>query len=99
MQKRIRYYIDSLRLERWPRSLAIIPGVVAFIALNPSLSWSINLVFFLKIIIAFFLTWLVSTANYIINEIADAPYDAFHPDKKDRPLVTGKISKNILILN
>jgi 4-hydroxybenzoate polyprenyltransferase len=42
---------------------------------------------------AFFLTWAISTANYIINEIADAPFDIHHPSKRNRPLVKGEIKK------
>ncbi len=30
-------------------------------------------------------------ANYVINEIADAPYDIHHPTKRNRPLVKGEI--------
>ena len=52
----------------------------------------------LKIALAFVLTWMVSTANYIINEITDAPFDAFHPGKKHRPLVANKISVQVLLI-
>jgi len=98
MQKKGRYYIQSLRLERWPRSLAILPGIIAFYALYPHLAPPVNPGLLLRIFAAFLLTWMVSTANYIINEIADAPFDAFHPDKKDRPLVRRKISWKILMM-
>ena len=32
---KFKLYVDSLRLERWPRSLAIIPGFIAVFVLNP----------------------------------------------------------------
>jgi len=97
MNKRYLLYLDALRLNRWPRSLAIIPGYIAAIVLLEKDFQSIDLSIF-KLLLAFILTWTISTANYIINEITDAPYDAFHPQKKDRPLVKNEISKNKLLI-
>ncbi len=95
---RFRMYMDALRLERWPRSLAIIPGFIAFFVLNPEAITGTHAVqLTAKLLGAFILTLLISTANYIVNEIADAPYDAFHPSKKHRPLVNKKISVGILM--
>lgn len=34
---------------------------------------------------------LVSSANYILNEILDAPRDRYHPDKKNRPIPSGEV--------
>lgn len=93
-------YISALRLDRWPRSLAILPGFVAALVLYPSHGEPAFSAFQLatRLITAFLLTWFISTANYIVNEIADAPFDAFHPSKKNRPLVTGEISRGILLV-
>lgn len=96
-KNRKRLYFDSLRLERWPRSLAILPGFVAFFVLNPGFIDQVDILpLLVKLVVAFLLTLFISTANYIINEIADAPFDAFHPHKKDRPLVNEEISRNVL---
>lgn len=96
---RLKLYLDALRLERWPRSLAIIPGFIAYVVLNPeSVKGADYLMLALKLGTAFFLTLLISTANYIINEIADAPYDAFHPTKKHRPLVNKEIRARWLVI-
>jgi 4-hydroxybenzoate polyprenyltransferase len=92
--------MDSLRLERWPRSLAIIPGFIAFFVLEPGYldAHGFDYLLLLKLAAAFVLTLFISTANYIINEITDAPHDAFHPHKKDRPLVKNQISTKILMV-
>jgi len=98
MQGKIKLYVESLRLTRWPRSLAIIPGFLAFFVLQPKFTHTlINPSSILRLLIAFLLTWFISTANYIVNEITDAPFDAFHPSKKNRPLVKNKIDKKILM--
>ena len=85
-------YLKAMRLERWPRSLAIFLGSASFFffdrgalgAFSPgSLVW--------RLTAAFLLTWGVSTANYILNEIVDLPTDIHHPTKRHRPLVQGEI--------
>jgi len=99
MRAKRNHYISALRLDRWPRSLAILPGFVAALVVYPSQTASAapGLQLAWKLVAAFLLTWVVSTANYIVNEIADAPYDAFHPTKKDRPLVKGEINRTVLV--
>jgi decaprenyl-phosphate phosphoribosyltransferase len=86
-------YLQAMRLERWPRSLAIFIGSASFFFLNRSLVTGTFRAYCLHLTAAFLLTWGISTANYIINEIVDAPYDAHHPTKKSRPLVQGLIRK------
>jgi len=88
-----------MRLERWPRSLAIFSGVAAFFFLyREMISTTPVLSFVGKSFFAFLLTWGISTANYIINEIADAPFDIHHPSKRHRPLVKGEIKKPLFLL-
>lgn len=92
-------YFKAMRLERWPRSLVIFIGSGAFFLLNLETLTSISVwVMVLKLSLAFLLTWAASTVNYIINEIADAPFDLHHPTKKNRPLVRGEIKKFPLLL-
>jgi decaprenyl-phosphate phosphoribosyltransferase len=38
----------------------------------------------------------IASANYILNEILDAPFDRLHPTKKDRPVPSGKVRVSIL---
>jgi decaprenyl-phosphate phosphoribosyltransferase len=88
-----------MRLERWPRSLAIFSGIAAFLFLyRETLSAPLALSLAGKSLFAFLLTWAISTVNYIINEIADAPFDIHHPSKRHRPLVKGEIKKTPFLL-
>ena len=92
-------YLRALRLERWPRSAAIILGSAAFFFLHRDFLPSfrpLEVVFLLAL--SFFLTWAISTANYIVNEIVDAPYDVHHPAKRNRPLVQGEVKKAPFIM-
>ncbi|MDH7511495.1 MAG: UbiA family prenyltransferase [Clostridiales bacterium] len=92
-------YVRALRLERWPRSTAILLGSAGLFFLHHDFLEFFSLpTIFSRLLFAFFLTWGISTANYVINEIVDVPYDAHHPVKRHRPLVKGEISKTFFIL-
>lgn len=80
-----------MRLERWPRSTAIFLGSAAFVYLHRDLFSFSDLSFLLRLALSFLLTWFISTANYVINEIVDVPYDIHHPTKRHRPVVKGEI--------
>ena len=91
-------YLASLRLDRWPRSLAIVVGTAAVFLVDPSrFPAALTPMLALRLLLAFLLTWMISTANYIVNEITDAPFDAHHPQKKNRPLVAKEISAPLLL--
>jgi len=97
--EKIRLYLRALRLERWPRSLAIFPGTVAVLLIYPQkIPEVLELKSLLNIFLAFIFTWAISTVNYIINEIVDAPYDIHHPTKKNRPFVRKEVKKSYLLI-
>ncbi|MGB3861192.1 MAG: UbiA family prenyltransferase [Candidatus Aminicenantaceae bacterium] len=90
----MRAYLRAMRLGRWPRSLALFVGSAAFFYLYREVLFATDITWVvLQSLLAFLLTWAISTANYIINEIVDAPYDVHHPTKRNRPLVMGEIKK------
>ncbi len=83
-------YIKLLRVNHWFKNIFIIPGVFLAIMSNNNFDISPNL--FVSIIGAFLLTSVISSVNYIVNQIADVKFDAKHPDKKNRPIPSGTIS-------
>lgn len=49
-------------------------------------------------ILTFVLFCITSSAIYVLNDIVDIEKDKIHPDKRNRPLPSGKVSKNSAIL-
>ena len=50
---------------------------------------------FLKTLAGFFLFCLISSAVYLLNDIADVEADRQHPIKKNRPIASGKLPLNV----
>lgn len=73
-----------MRVKQWYKNLMIfLPLIFAkdLFNINP----------LLLTVIGFFALSFMSSANYIINDIADRKKDRSHPEKKDRPIAAGKI--------
>ena len=81
---KIRDWVNLLRVRQWYKNLVIFLAVL----------FSGNLFSFSDIYLTFlgFISLcLISSSNYIINDFVDLRKDKFHPEKKSRPLVSGKI--------
>jgi 4-hydroxybenzoate polyprenyltransferase len=50
---------------------------------------------FLRTVAGFFLFCLISSAVYLLNDIADVEADRNHPQKKSRPIASGKLPVNV----
>jgi 4-hydroxybenzoate polyprenyltransferase len=83
---KLKYYILELRAYDWYKNLLVFAGL--FFSKN-----LFNFHFYPKLFLSFLILSLISSSGYIINDIKDAPFDALHPKKKNRPIASGKISK------
>ncbi len=82
-------YIQIARVDHWFKNVFMLPGVVLVLfddptLIGPDLIW--------QLLIAFIATGFVASSNYVINEILDAPQDALHPVKKNRPVPSGQVN-------
>jgi 4-hydroxybenzoate polyprenyltransferase len=85
----LKKYLKIARIDHWIKQLFILPGLVVAVLIT-DVAWSdLNL---FKFIFGFMGTCFIASANYVINEWLDAPYDKFHPTKKNRPVVTENMS-------
>lgn len=79
-------YFKLIRISSWPKNFFVF--VPAIFAKRIFESETVN-----SIVIAFFIFSLASSIVYIFNDIIDAPKDAIHPLKKNRPIAKGAITK------
>jgi 4-hydroxybenzoate polyprenyltransferase len=86
--KRLRPYLAIARPNYWLRNVFVLPGTAVAAALTGAplerFAW--------LLILGLVSACLISSANYTINEWLDAESDQFHPVKRQRPSVVGKIS-------
>lgn len=82
-------YLKIARIDHWIKQLFILPGVVVGLFLTDVSFADINWV---KFILGFLGVCFIASANYVINEWLDAPYDKYHPTKKNRPVVVENMS-------
>ena len=81
----LRDFLKLLRVEQWYKNVVIfIPIIFSFNLFNPGL-------FFLTILGLVSLCF-ISSSYYIINDIVDLEKDKNHPEKKNRPLASGRIN-------
>ena len=82
-------YVLIARVDHWFKNAFMLLGVLLAVFYQPSVaSWS-SLV---PLVVAVFATCLVASSNYVLNEILDAPRDRLHPDKRARPVPSGRVS-------
>lgn len=88
-------YMAIARPDHWTKNLFMLPGFfLAMIVAKPAIYTTI-----LPLTIGIFSTCLVSSANYTINEWLDRAFDRYHPKKRSRPSVSGRVSaKGVYIL-
>jgi decaprenyl-phosphate phosphoribosyltransferase len=84
-------YLKLLRVEQWVKNI--------FVFLPLFFSGNImNAELFIQSIFAFIIFSLAASSIYIINDYADAESDSKHPEKKNRPIASGAISKKIALV-
>lgn len=79
--------ISALRPHQWIKNLSLYASIIFTGQLfNPPV--------FILASLGFLVFCALSSASYLINDIIDAPYDRLHPEKKNRPIAAGSLSKN-----
>jgi len=87
----LKHLLKTMRLRQWTKN-----GFVFF-----ALIFDKQLFLrepFLRTLEGFFLFCLISSSVYLFNDIADIDADRKHPEKKHRPLASGKLPVNIALI-
>ncbi len=82
-------YIKIARIDHWFKNVFMVPGVLVAMYLDHSVI-SGSIIF--PVLFGIFVTGLIASSNYVINEILDAKFDRLHPVKKNRPVPSGQIN-------
>jgi 4-hydroxybenzoate polyprenyltransferase len=81
-------YVQIARVDHWFKNAFMLLGVVLALFYEPALmSWSS----LAPLGIAVIATCLVASSNYVLNELLDGPRDSLHPNKRHRPVPSGRI--------
>ena len=81
-------YLRPLRFDHWIKNLVVPVGSLLALAARrvyPDVGEAGAM------LLAFVVSGLVSSVNYALNEVLDAPFDARHPTKRDRPIPSGRV--------
>jgi 4-hydroxybenzoate polyprenyltransferase len=76
--------IKTMRLRQWVKN-----GFIFFALIFDRQLFLVEP--FVRTVLGFFLFCLVSSAVYLFNDIADVEADRNHPEKKNRPIASGKL--------
>ncbi|MFN8580514.1 MAG: UbiA prenyltransferase family protein [Gemmatimonadaceae bacterium] len=83
-----RAHVAIARPDHWFKNVFVLPGMVVAAGSVPHVDGQ-SLV--QRTLIGFVAICLVASSNYTLNEILDAPYDRFHPEKQRRPVPSGRV--------
>ena len=86
-------YVSVMRPDHWLKNIFILFGhgaavVLLGLTITPHLLW--------LIVYSLVPACLVASANYILNEILDAPFDRLHPTKHARAVASGAAKESVL---
>ncbi|MCB0359612.1 MAG: UbiA family prenyltransferase, partial [Bdellovibrionales bacterium] len=82
-------YISIARIDHWFKNVFMLFGVLLAFFIRPEVlaeQYAFDLIF------ALLAVCFVASSNYVLNEILDREFDAFHPEKCHRPIPAGQVS-------
>src|SRR3954468_9108655 len=86
-------YVAIARPDHWVKNVFVIPGILAGVASGADHFERLAL----NTIAGLVSVCLISSSNYALNEIVDAPFDRHHPAKRSRPVPAGLVSTPLAV--
>lgn len=81
-------YVQIARPDHWFKNAFMVLGVVLAAFYNPAvITWAS----LWPLTVAVVATCLVASSNYVLNELLDGPRDLLHPEKRHRPVPSGRV--------
>jgi decaprenyl-phosphate phosphoribosyltransferase len=82
-------HLEICRIDHWAKHVFVLPGIVVAVAIDPS---ALGADLWLRALVGVLALGLVSSSNYVLNEVRDAASDAHHPEKSQRPVPAGRVN-------
>jgi len=76
--------LESLRPKQWIKNFFIFAALIFSQNLH-------NFYFLFKVVLAFAVFCVLAGSQYILNDVADLEQDKSHPQKKNRPIASGRL--------
>lgn len=89
---RLAAHLSLFRLDHSVKQIFVIPGIVVAVSITQE---GFHLALLTRAVLGFLAVVLVSSSNYVLNELLDAPFDRQHPTKSSRPAACGDVSTPI----
>lgn len=81
-------YVQIARVDHWFKNAFMLLGVILAVFYEPQVAvWSSVT----ALGVAILATCLVASSNYVLNELLDGPNDLLHPEKRYRPVPSGRV--------
>lgn len=82
-------YVRIARPDHWFKNVFMLPGVAVAWFAAPELQTAESLG---HVVLAVVAVCVIASSYYVLNEVRDAPFDALHPTKRERPVPSGQIN-------
>ena len=91
----LRGHVRIARIDHWVKNVFVLPGIVVALSLDhpslESLAWP-------GLLIGLIAVCLITSSNYVLNELLDAEYDRGHPAKWNRPVPSGDVHISLQVI-
>jgi 4-hydroxybenzoate polyprenyltransferase len=95
----VRGLFEIARVDHWFKNVFVLPGVVVALGFAPlSADASAIRTFLMRLVVGLVAVCIVASSNYGLNEVMDAPFDRFHPEKRQRPVPSGRVNIRLAYL-
>jgi len=78
-----------MRIDHWVKNVFVLPGILVALSIEPHRISAIDLLTGLLAVC------LISSSNYVLNELLDAPFDRFHPAKSQRAAASNQVNRSL----
>lgn len=85
----LRGHIKIARADHWIKNVFVLPGIVVAISIDRS---TVTAILPWHIFSGLLSICLITSSNYVLNEVLDARFDREHPLKRNRPVPSGQVS-------